>query len=884
MGRLKQILILSLWLILCLVALPAAAQSGKLAGVITAENGESLPGATAIIVGTTLGAAANADGQYAIINVPPGTYSVRYSFVGFQATVVEGIRIQSNQTTTQDITLAEEIMEGEEVVVTAERPVVDVSLTSSMSTLSREDIDVLPVQALDDIVNLQAGVVDGHFRGGRTGEVQYQVDGVSVNNPYDNSSTLRLDRSVLQEVQVIQGTFDAEYGQAMSGVVNAVLRSGDDERYEFTAETYFGDYLSTADDRFPHISDISPLVRQNHQFSLSGPLPVLPNTTFLVSGQRLIDEGYLYGERLFMPTDSVNFEVGYLDPTGDGAIVPLQFHREWSWLGKISNRSFGNITLEYQAVGNLVEKKQSYNHSFRLNPEGTRTQHQFSLVHGFDLTHPLTDRLFYTVSFRQNYFDFEDFLYEDINDPRYYEAGIPQSLGSIELGANLNGVDLGRFVQRTNSLVSKGSVTYQATPVHLLKTGYEVQFSDLEFGPPGRLESVTVNGVQQLVARTDSVSARVLDYQPVQGALFVQDRVEWNDLRIRVGLRTEFFDANATLPSDLANPANAIAGAPPSVPEPTSVKVRLAPRLGVSFPILESASMFFSYGHFYQMPGLGIFFNNADYSILKDLQAGLEEEKGILGNPDLKPEFTTQYEFGFKSAVTPWLGLDLSLFYKNIKDLLGVEFVQTYAAPQYARYTNIDFGQVRGFTIAFDQLGPGALSTSLDYTLQIATGNSSDPRDTFNRAEAGEDPLPRQIAFNWDQRHTLNGTVTWAQPGNFVVTAILKLGSGQPYTPAISSVFGSDLQPNSGRKDAFFLADLRAEKFFDLGGLRWTAFTRVFNLFDEHFVNGFVFADTGSPYYTTTDPTGNALLIDPSRFYAPRRIEVGVSLRGSFQR
>ena len=294
--------------------------------------------------------------------------------------------------------------------------------------------------------------------------------------------------------------------------------------------------------------------------------------------------------------------------------------------------------------------------------------------------------------------------------------------------------------------------------------------------------------------------------------------------------------------------------------------------------------MFFSYVHFYQMPGLGIFFNNADYSILKDLQAGLEEEKGILGNPDLKPEFTTQYEFGFKSAVTPWLGLDLSLFYKNIKDLLGVEFVQTYAAPQYARYTNIDFGQVRGFTIAFDQLGPGALSTSLDYTLQIATGNSSDPRDTFNRAEAGEDPLPRQIAFNWDQRHTLNGTVTWAQPGNFVVTAILKLGSGQPYTPAISSVFGSDLQPNSGRKDAFFLADLRAEKFFDLGGLRWTAFTRVFNLFDEHYVNGFVFADTGSPYYTTTDPTGNALLIDPSRFYAPRRIEVGVSLRGSFQR
>src|SRR5690606_9438462 len=436
---------LSIYLILVLVsvaAYDAHAQTGKLSGRITDESGEPLPGATALVVGTTLGAAADFNGEYVILRVPPGSHSVRFSIVGYQTLIVEDVQIASNQTTTLDAVLSEEVIEGEEVVVTAERPIVDISLTSSMSTLSREDIAVLPVQELSDIVNLQAGVVDGHFRGGRSGEVQYQVDGVSVNNPYDNTSTLELDRSVLQEVQVIQGTFDAEYGQAMSGVVNAVLRSGDDERYEFTAETYFGDYLSTADDRFPHISDISPLVRQNHQFSLSGPLPMLPNTTFLVSGQRLTDEGYLYGERLFMPTDSVNFEVGYLDPTGDGAIVPLQFHREWSWLGKISNRSFGNITLEYQAVGNLVEKKQSYNHSFRLNPEGTRTQHQFSLVHGFDLTHPLTDRLFYTVSFRQNYFDFEDFLYEDINDPRYYEAGIPQSLGSIELGAILNGVDL----------------------------------------------------------------------------------------------------------------------------------------------------------------------------------------------------------------------------------------------------------------------------------------------------------------------------------------------------------------------------------------------------------------------------------------------------------
>src|SRR5205085_6077372 len=98
------------------------------------------------------------------------------------------------------------------------------------------------VQELQDVVNLQAGVVEGHFRGGRLGEVQFQVDGITVNNPYDNTSSLRIDRSLLEEVQVISGTFDAEYGQAMSGVVNAVLRSGGD-KLQLEGETFSGGYV-----------------------------------------------------------------------------------------------------------------------------------------------------------------------------------------------------------------------------------------------------------------------------------------------------------------------------------------------------------------------------------------------------------------------------------------------------------------------------------------------------------------------------------------------------------------------------------------------------------------------------------------------------------------
>ena len=878
----------------------AHAQAGKLAGEVVDAAGEPLTGATVLIVGTQQGAAADLEGRYVVLNIPPGTYSVRYSMVGFSTKVVAGLRIQSNLTTEQNVVLQEEVFEGEEVVVTAERPIVDISLTSAMATVSREDIEMLPVQTLSDIVNLQAGVVDGHFRGGRAGEVQYQVDGVSVNNPYDNSSSLQLDRSVLQEVQVISGTFDAEYGQAMSGVVNAVLRSGSPDRYEFSAETYFGDYVSAygcdgdiveleplenlGDCRFPYIDKISPAARQNYQLSLSGPVPLLPHTTFLMSGQRLYDEGYLFGQRIFLPTDSVNFQEGYLTASGDGEIVPLKYSDEWSFLGKLSNRSLGSVSLEYQAIGNIFEKKNSYKHDFRLNPDGTRTQEQFSIVHGLDITHTLSDRTYYTLAFRQNYFDYSDLMYDDVDDPRYFEAGLPESQSSVLLGANLKGVELGRHIQRTNSLVSKGSITSQLTNVHLVKAGYEVMRSDLDFGPPGIIVSVTHGGVQQLQARTDTLTGRVVSFSPLQAAAFVQDRIEWRDLRIRAGVRLEYFDANTTVPSDPANPANAIEGQPESHPQATTVKAALAPRLGVSFPILDRASLFFSFGHFYQMPSLGQMFNNADYEILEDLQFGAEEEKGVLGNPDLKPEFTSQYEFGFKSEINRYVGLDVSMFYKDIRDLLGVEFIQTYAAARYARFTNVDFGQVRGFTISLDQRGPGPISTSLDYTLQLAEGNSSDPRETFNRQSAGEDARPRQIPFNWDQRHTLNGTISWYKPNNFAITSIIRFGSGQPFTPQLASTFGSDLEPNSGRKSSFLLVDLRLEKFFTFGGLQMTAFGRVFNLFDEHFVNGFIFASTGSPFYTTTPSAQRALLIDPSRFHAPRRIEIGVSFRGVIDR
>ncbi|HOC25989.1 MAG TPA: TonB-dependent receptor, partial [bacterium] len=634
-----------MWMMVLIWIAAAAAfagTTGKLAGRVTDRAKQPLPGANIILVGTQLGAVSDMEGYYTILNIPPGRYQVRYAFIGYKTMTVSQILVTTDHTTTQDVQLEQSVIEGETVQVVAQRPIVETNLTSSVATVTSDAIAIMPVQDLQEVVDLQAGVVDGHFRGGRTGEVQYQINGVSVNNSYDNSSTLRIDRSLLQEVQVISGTFDAEYGQAMSGVVNVVLKSGTDQ-FAVSGEAYTSDYLYTSGDRRNAPDKFRPLSIQNYQASLSGPLPLLPRTYFIFSGRRYANDGYVYGERRFLPTDRANFENKIYTPGGDNKEFPLDTSREWSGLAKLTNRSLKNLTLEYQAIANQIAGKR-YNYGMRFNPDGRAEQQTFSIVHGIDLNHTLSPKTFYNISLRQNYFNYTDYAFEDFYDARYDSAGPSMGDSNYEDGASIQGVELGRFKQQTNTLVLKGALTSQVSRSHQLKFGIELQKSELKFGSPGYLVNT---GGTLLVRHIDEPPdyPGIAVYNPVAMVAYGQDQIEWRDLVVRAGARLEYFDARSTLPSDLANPANTIAGAPLSVAKDTEAKISLSPRLGISYPVTTSASLFFAYGHFYQMPALGQIFSNSDYAILDDLQAG-GISYGVLGNPDIKPERTVQYEFG----------------------------------------------------------------------------------------------------------------------------------------------------------------------------------------------------------------------------------------------
>ncbi len=664
----------------------------------------------------------------------------------------------------------------------------------------------------------------------------------------------------------------------MSGVVNAVLRSGRNDSYEWSAETYLGDNVAPdAKEKFPYINRINPLAYQSYQFSLSGPLG-LPSTTFLFSARRYQSEGYLYGVRRFRPTDTSDFNLKIFNGTGDNALVPLTTNDEWSGQFKIHNTSLEKIQISYQAIFNLTNNK-PYRFDFRLNPDGVKIPRFFSLVHGFDITQMLTDKVFYTVNLRQNSIDYKDYRYESVYDPRYYAAQQPRGDADYEYGAVVQGVDLSRYIEKTDVYIAKLSLTAQVTNAHLLKFGAEVQLSDITYGNPGVIDRDSLTGVL-IPYVNSSLFPPPQNYRPVSISVYAQDRIEWKDVMVRAGVRAEYFDAKTTVPGDLRNPANALIGIPKSPSKSTTEKIVVAPRLGVSYPVITNGSIYFSYGHFYQLPAINKFFSNSDYTILKELAGDGVGSYGVLGNPDLNPEFTTQYEFGMKAQLSDNFGIDGSMFYKDIRNLLGVEFIETYNSARYARLTNVDFGSVSGYTLSLDYRSGSLLNVSVDYTNQYASGNSSSPEETATRAAAGKDANPQETPFAWDQRHTLNGQISIQESGDYAVSFIIKYGTGQPYTPVIGSGFGADLENNSGRKSSGTAVDLRMEKLFEFEGVQSTLFLRVFNLFNATFFNGFIFNTTGSPDYSLSPVADRVALIDPGRYYSPRRIELGVSFRG----
>jgi len=219
--------------------------TGKIAGkILDAETTEPLIGVNVILDGTGQGAITDIDGYYNIINIRPGKYTLKFSMIGYEINVIEEVRVSVNRTSSVDANLRTATLEGTEVIVTASKISTKKDQTSTVKNISADDIAVLPVENLDAVVSMQAGVVAGHFRGGRSGEVSYLIDGVQVDEVYGgNNAVVSIETEAVQDLEVITGTFNAEYGKAMSGIVNAVTKDGSSE-FHGSVSSSIGTYFT----------------------------------------------------------------------------------------------------------------------------------------------------------------------------------------------------------------------------------------------------------------------------------------------------------------------------------------------------------------------------------------------------------------------------------------------------------------------------------------------------------------------------------------------------------------------------------------------------------------------------------------------------------------
>jgi len=204
--------------------------SGKISGTVTDEDGNALAGANVIVVGTSSGAASGDGGDYFILAVPAGTYSLRVDFIGYKSVIVSNVIVSGNLTTDLDFSLVISAIEGETVEIVAERPIINKSATNTTRVVGQDVIQNVAVRGVENLVGLQTGAVSHggaiYVRGGRSGDMAYYVDGVYTVNPFSLSNTGVVSNNAMEQISFQSGGFDAAFGNSNGGMVNTITRIG----------------------------------------------------------------------------------------------------------------------------------------------------------------------------------------------------------------------------------------------------------------------------------------------------------------------------------------------------------------------------------------------------------------------------------------------------------------------------------------------------------------------------------------------------------------------------------------------------------------------------------------------------------------------------------
>ncbi len=919
-----------LCLILTLTFNLLAGTSGKIAGKVTdASNGEALPSVNVMLVGTQLGAITDINGNYVILNVPPGVYKVSVSMISYRKQELKDIRVNVDFTTRLDIKLETGSVDLPPVVVQGERnPLVRQDLTNPQVAITSENIQELPVTSISEVIKLQAGVVSGndgelHIRGGRANEIAFTVNGISVNNPFDNSQGVGIATNAVQEVSLSSGTFSAEYGNALSGVVNFVTKEGGD-KLSGSLRAFTGDYLSAHDDIFKNIDDIDPFNRMRGEATLGGSVPYTnQKLSFFLSGVYAKSKGYLYGTKLYGTKDGFKLrnELASTDsrygasadpylfnpngtgkPSGDGSLVAMNTSESYNATGKVTYKFTPTFKVDYDFIVDNSQW-QNYDRAYRFNPDGRPTYYSQNMTNSVGLTHSLRENIFYTLKVAYSNTDDKSYVFENAQDPGYVQSNYARTIPQTDILTG--GTDLSRNFQKTNTLNVKLDAVAQLFDTHEFKFGAEAKMYKLDRTYYELLYDTSTQYKNVPVIPSPDVQASNITYvnyerKPIQFSAYILDKIELaKSLILNLGLRYEYFttkakynlDLNSELSNQLGvNVTNFLADAKP--------KHKFSPRLSVSYPITDKGIIRFSYGHFYQNPSLISIYQNPNF-----LAPG--STSPTFGNPNLEPERSIQYEMGLQQQVSDNLKFDFTGFYKDVTNLLDYETYRTSKGDRtYSIISNINYANVKGVTLSLMKRRDATdlFAFTLDYTFSMATGNRTDEDAFFYDQKSGRQMEKYFVTLPFDRSHVVNGTISFSQSDSWNASIVYGMLTGTPYTPSVPvESYATTYLQNSARRPFQWNVDLKFEKFFKFAGLNYSIFMQVDNVFDtENEI--YVYSNSGRSLYNadekrtasnfndlrnriTRGDLGMIPISDIDNYYkraeylsAPRQVRFGISI------
>ena len=579
------------WCSLLLLAVPAFAQTGKIAGTVTdAATGETLPGASVAVVGTSYGAATDAEGRYTIIGVRPGTYTLRASFIGYTETVVENVRVQTGLTTRVEIVLGEGAVElGDDIVVTAERPPVQRDETASVQYLDIAEIEELPVTSTEEALFVQAGVffdqqpIEGGLGGSGRGEPRYAIrggdqtevlwflDGARIaalieGRADQGGSYTAINPHAVQEIQILTGGFAAEYGGAQSGVVNVVTKEGGD-RVEASAEylygppgqRHFGNYLYDQDTQVEFGPQMA--IEPGSPDSLGNRLPDgtldpawwTPARQSQIYDYRDIPDHHAWGS-VGGPVPSLSsldgrfFVAGQYNRMAYTYPHPIDQREQDDVLGNLVIQPGAGMKLRFSGLyGRALHSTLQENGDFTLQSKYYRgwgsvldRKHYQAAV---DWTQSLSQAMFYDLRLSTYWLDFRERPSDFARLGRTSDPDAVTVFGFQRYdGFGDEPFDQFSFLLDRREVVGdvslEGALSWQIDHANFVKAGFEARVNTYDEVRSFRFPSVTTDERYWLNRGLDET------YHPVQLAAYVQDKMEFKGMILNLGLRYDYFNPN----------------------------------------------------------------------------------------------------------------------------------------------------------------------------------------------------------------------------------------------------------------------------------------------------------------------------------------------------